>query len=82
MTKFLVFSANWEIEVEAKDFTEAVLVGTKSKYDKLGMDFNIAQTIVVVKEKTQDMQFFNPVAVFEDLHLYYIARHLKVFLES
>ena len=82
MTKFQVFSADWEIEVEAKDFTEAVLAGTRAKYDELGLGFNIAHTIVVVKEKTQATEFFNPVAVFEDLHLYYIARHLKVFLES
>lgn len=78
---FIVSSADWEVEVRAKDFVDAALKGTKQKYDELGELFNISKSVVVVKNKTQHCEVYSPVAIFEDLGMYYIARHLHDVLK-
>lgn len=79
-SKYRVFSADWEIEVTAKCFVDAVLKGTKAKYDELGELFNIAQVVAVVKIKNDQHEVFPSVAVLEDLNMYYLARHLHAVL--
>lgn len=84
--KYLVFSADWEVEVSAEDSTEAVLRGTKSAYVTKGESFNIAESVIVVKEKSKANSFtmvyaFPTLAVMEDLGMYSKAAALKQFFK-
>jgi hypothetical protein len=78
---YLVFSAGWEIQVEAESYEDAVSIGTKRKYEEYGQLFNISKTVVVVKAKG-DLRSFDSIAVLEDLGLYFLAKQVRIYIKN
>lgn len=79
---YLVFSSDWEVRVDADSMQDAVLIGTKSEYIRLGEKFNIAHVVSVLDEKTGEIDVFSSVAVFEDLNMYVTASNLDEILKE
>ncbi len=80
--KYLVFSSDWETEVDAIDPLEAALLGTEERYLTLKERFNIAESVIVVKEKLRNDPFamveaYSSVSIFEDLGRYFTANSLR-----
>jgi len=80
-SSFLVFSGNWRVKVQAEDFVEAALIGTKDMLDLMAEFFEIGLVISVVEEKTNEVELFCPSAVFQDIGEAKLSADIKQFLD-
>lgn len=76
---YLVFSANWQEEVAADSYEDAVEKGTYAAYRKHGELFSISKTVVACKARG-DLRSFDAIAVLEDLSLYYLSKQVRIYL--
>ncbi len=81
-SKFIVYSADWQIEVMAESHEEAAVSGTERMYKQLGKRFNIAYSVASVKEKDGSLDVFSSVAILEDMKLFLKARSLNEILNT
>lgn len=82
MKTYLVYSADWTVEIQAHDEFEAVLRATKNSFDTLGEEFCLGPSIVVQHVSSNHLKFFSPIAVLQDMGKNSLARSLSKYLNQ
>lgn len=82
MKKFLVFSADWELSLEAADAEEAASNALSQLIAEQGTDFNIGRSVAVINLETDETEVYLSVALLQDLGKYDWAITLSRFFSS